>query len=105
MSRKSDYISIVRQNTLQMWNAMNTLKSLQLEWNSLDYGNTGVVVDENDDPILDGAGNPIPLGLGDGDGDNSGITQGEVGAVVFATTDAILGLMAEGHGTNMANLL
>ena len=93
MSRKSDYISEARQNARQLWDAVNALKALQLEWNSLDYGSTDL---DDDD---------LPVGLGDGEGENAGITQTEVGSCVFATTDAILALFGSGHGTNVASLL
>jgi len=92
MARKSDYITESRQNARQLWDAVNNLKALQLEWNSLDYGNETVV-------------DNVPLGLGNGVGENEGITQQEVGSCVFATTDAILTLFSQGHGTNVASLL
>lgn len=82
-NRKSDYITEARQSARKLWDAVNELKALQLEWNSLDYGNA----------------------LPDGAGENEGYTKTEVGSVVFATTDAILGLFASGHGTNVAGLL
>lgn len=83
MARQSDYITEARQNARQLWDAVNNLKALQLEWDSLDYGNT----------------------LLDGEGENEPYTADEVGSVVFATTDAIMTLFASGHGTNVANLL
>lgn len=82
-NRQSDYITIARQQAKVLWDSVNTLKALQAEWNSLDYGTT----------------------LADGEGENEGYTKTEVGAVVFATTDAILSLFAAGHGTNVAGLL
>lgn len=82
-NRKSDYITIARENTRQLWDAVNELKALQLEWQALDYGTT----------------------LPDGEGENTGYASAAVGAVVFATTDAILALFAGGHATNLANLL
>lgn len=81
--RHQDYITEARQNARKLWDAVNELKALQLEWNSLDYGNT----------------------LTDGEGENEGYTKTEVGSVVFATTDAILTLFASGHSTNVAGLL
>lgn len=83
MARQSDYITEARQHARQLWDAVNALKALQLEWNSLDYGST----------------------LADGVGENEGYTKTEVGSVVFATTDAILTLFASGHSTNVAGLL
>lgn len=82
-NRQSDYITEARQHARDLWDAVNALKALQLEWNALDYGNT----------------------LADGDGANAGYTAAEVGSVVFATTDAILTLFSQGHGTNVASLL
>lgn len=81
--RQQDYITIVRQHNLAIWNGINALEALQPEWQALDYGNT----------------------LADGNGDNAGVTSAEVGAVVFATTDALRALLATGHATNMAKLL
>lgn len=81
--RQDDYITEARQNARKLWDAVNDLKALQNEWNSLDYGST----------------------LENGTGDNAGYTKSEVGSVVFATTDAILTLFASGHATNVAGLL
>ncbi len=66
-----------------IWDGINALRSLQPEWNALDYGTT----------------------LEDGVGANEGVTADEVGAVVFATTDAFIALLATGHATNMSKLL
>ena len=60
-----------------------TLKAAQAEWLALDYTNT----------------------LEDGTGANEGYTSEEIGAVVNTTTDALIALLAEGHGTNMSRLL
>lgn len=81
--RQQDYITEARIAAKQLWEASNKLKALQQEWDSLDYGTT----------------------LVDGSGDNSGYTAVEVGAVVFATTDALFTLYDSGHGTNIATLL
>ena len=83
MARQSDYITEARQHARKLWDAVYDLQALQAEWNSRDYGNT----------------------LADGTGENDGYTAGEVGAVVFATTDAIVTLFGTGHGTNVASLL
>ena len=83
MSRQSDYISEARAANRQVWEGINTLKSLQREYNALDYGNT----------------------LPDGSGENDGITKSEVGAVVFGTANAMVSLLDTGHATNMAKLL
>lgn len=83
MARHQDFITEARQHNRALWDAVNALKALQLEWSALDYGST----------------------LSDGEGENAGYTKSEVGAVVFATTDAILTLFASGHATNAANLL
>ena len=83
MSRHQDYISKARDENKKVWDAIHALLTLQAEYNALDYGNT----------------------LPDGEGDNAGYTKDEVGAVVFATADAMKALLDTGHGTNMASLL
>lgn len=83
MARGQDYITEARAANKAAWDAINDLVALQREWNALDYGNT----------------------LEDGTGGNAGVSAAEVGAVVFATADAFVGVLAAGHATNMANLL
>jgi len=83
MSRQSDYISEARAANRKVWDGINALKSLQREYNALDYGNT----------------------LPDGSGENEGISKAEVGAVVFDTANALVTLLDAGHATNMAKLL
>ena len=84
MSRQSDYITIVRQKTRDLWSAWLDLKAMQEEWNALDYGTT----------------------LADFVGENEGLTAQQVGAVVFDTANAIDTLVMDiGHATNMAKLL
>ena len=83
MSRQADYISEARAANRQVWDGINALKSLQREYNALDYGNT----------------------LPDGAGENDGITKAEVGAVIFDTANALVALLDTGHATNMAKLL
>ena len=83
MSRQADYISEARAANRQVWEGINTLKSLQREYSALDYGNT----------------------LPDGSGENDGITKAEVGAVIFDTANALVTLLDTGHATNMAKLL
>ena len=83
MSRQSDYITEARQEARKLWDSVHALKALQSEWAALDYGNT----------------------LADGVGENEGYTKTEIGSVVFATTDAILALFAQGHATNVAGVL
>lgn len=83
MSRQLEYINETRAHTRAIWEATLALKALQTEHNALDYGNT----------------------LEDGTGENEGITADEVGAVVFATTDAIITVFNAGNATNLAKLL
>ena len=83
MSRQSDYISEARAANRKVWDGINALKSLQREYNALDYGNT----------------------LPDGSGENEGISKAEVGAVIFDTANALVALLDTGHATNMAKLL
>jgi hypothetical protein len=81
--RQSDYISIARQATRDLWNAINTLESMQHEWNALDYTNT----------------------LTEFTGANDGLDASDISDVVFTTTDAIRSLLDTGHATNLAKLL
>lgn len=81
-SRQQEYINEVRGQARNLWESFTRLRSLQLEWNALDYTNT----------------------LEDGTGVNEGVTRAEVGAVVFDTTEAIKTLMDSGHATNIARL-
>jgi len=83
MSREQDFITEARQASRAIWDGINALVALQREWNALDYGNT----------------------LDAGEGDNTGITASEVGAVVFDSANALVGVLNAGHATNMANLL
>ena len=83
MRLQSDYITEARAANRKVWDGINALKSLQREYNALDYGNT----------------------LPDGAGENEGISKAEVGAVVFDTANALVSLLATGHATNMAKLL
>lgn len=83
MARDNDYITEVRTLNRTLWETVHALKAKQAEYQARDYGTT----------------------LADGSGANAGYTKEEVGAVVFATTDAILGLFAQGHATNVASLL
>jgi len=83
MAREQDFISEARDQNRRVWDGINALKAMQREWNALDYGTT----------------------LDDGVGDNTGVTGAEVGAVVFATTDALIAVLDAGSATNMAKLL
>lgn len=83
MSREQDFITAARAANRKVWEGINELKVLQREWNALDYGTT----------------------LDEGEGENAGITAVEVGAVVFATADALETTLNAGHATNMARLL
>jgi len=83
MSREQDFITEARQHNKQIWDGINALVALQREWNAMDFGNT----------------------LDAGEGANEGIEAAEVGAVVFDTANALVGVLAAGHATNMAKLL
>ena len=83
MRLQSDYITEARAANRKVWDGINALKSLQREYNALDYGNT----------------------LPDGAGENAGISKAEVGAVIFDTANALVALLDTGHATNMAKLL
>lgn len=83
VSSQNDYYGAVRDAARALWNANNTLVELQRQWNALDYGST----------------------LPNGEGINEGVLATELGAVVFATADAIVGVLNAGHATNLAKLL
>jgi hypothetical protein len=83
VGRENDYITEARAANRAIWNGINALIALQPEWNALDYGTT----------------------LDEGVGDNAGIKGADVGAVVFATADALAQLLQSGHASSMAKLL
>lgn len=86
--RKADFVSEARQAARQLWEAINTLKAMQREWNALDYGTT--LDDEGDTAFI---------------GEHEGLTPAAVGAVVFDTANAVEGVLNAGHATNLAKLL
>ena len=82
--RQSDYIRLARQRATALWQAYLDLRSMQAEWDALDYTRT----------------------LADGDGANAGYTAAAVKAVVFDTSDALRKLLTTGgHAANITNLL
>jgi hypothetical protein len=83
MGRQQDYYTLARNHNKAIWDGINALVALQREWNALDYGNT----------------------LEPGAGANLGLTDAEVGAVVFDTANAMVAVLNAGHATNMAKLL
>lgn len=83
MTREQDYITIVRQYNRGIWEGIHALVAMQAEWNALDYSTT----------------------LDPGEGANEGITEAEIGAVLFDTMTAFQAVLADGHATNMAKLL
>jgi hypothetical protein len=83
MARHTDFVTEVRKHNRALWTSLQALKGLQAEWSAQDYGTTMA------DPI---AG-------------HEGYTNAMVGSVLFATTDAIDGLMGSGHATNVTDLL
>ena len=64
MARQEEYILEVKAAATALWDALNTLKNAQTEWNALGYG----------DNLMD----------------YQGYTKAEVGAVVFDTTNAFI---------------
>lgn len=81
--RQQDYYTLARNHNKAIWDGINALVALQREWNALDYGNT----------------------LEPGAGANEGLTDTDIGAVVFDTANAMVGVLNAGHATNMAKLL
>ena len=83
MSREQDFITAARAANRKIWEGINELQALQREWNARDYGTT----------------------LDDGAGENAGIVKADVGAVVFASADALDAVLDGGIAGNMAKLL
>ncbi len=81
--REQDFITEARSANRAVWEGLLKLKSLQREWNALDYGTT----------------------LPPGEGENEGVTALQVGAVVFDTSNALETVLNQGFATNMAKLL
>jgi len=78
--REVEFVRETKADTRLLWDVLHRMKQRQSEWNALDYGNT-----------LD---------------DAEGVTAAQVGAVVFATTDALTAIaFGSGHATNLARLL
>jgi len=82
-NRDQDFITEARTATKQIWDAQQKLRALQAEFIAGDYTNT----------------------LDDGAGNNEGILAADVSAVVNTTSDAIVGLFAAGHATNIIKML
>ena len=82
-SAMQQYYTDARDATRQLVAAYQKLVNLQMQWNSLDYGNT----------------------LEDGEGVHLGLTSTQVGSVIFDTANAVTGLVNAGHGTNLSRLL
>lgn len=83
-NREQDFISEARTHAQVVYNGINALLALQVEWNALNYG----------------------ANLDDGTGDNAEITAAQVGAVVFDTANELkLRILDTGHAANLAALL
>lgn len=76
--RDAAFVAEAKTANRQIWEGINKLVSLQREWAALDYANTL---------------------------DVEGVVAAEVGAVVFDTATALVGVLNAGHATNMAKLL
>ena len=85
--RQSDFVSEVRQLSTTLIQTINGMNALRTEWDGLDYGNT---LDDEGSDAFDGA--------------NSDVTSAEVAAVIGTTLDALNGLMAAGHRTNLLHV-
>lgn len=82
-SAKSDHISKVRQAAAEILEAADKLRALRREW---DYLGLGEAL-------------PVDLaGLG-----HAGITRAQVSAV-YTSAEALEALLAQGHGTNLAQV-
>lgn len=91
---QDQFISRARKAASDLWHAQRDLLELQLQWNSLAYGD---LIDPQDPK----SGKNLP----DGQGLNDGVTADQVGAVLFDTANAIQALLNAGHATNVARLL
>jgi hypothetical protein len=74
--------ALARGYARQLLAAIHGLENMQTRWNALDSGTTMIA----------------------GEGSFNGLLPGDVGAVVFATADAVRGLLNAGHGTNLAKV-
>lgn len=84
-NQKLDFVSTIRQAATDLLDAHNRLKAAQLVWNAMDYGST---LTEED--LMDST--------------HEGLIPQKVGAAVFATSDALSDLLAQGHATNLASI-
>lgn len=82
-SAKSDHISKVRQAAADLVEVADRLRALRREWDYL------------------GLGEALPVDLGTLG--HEGITRAQI-AAVYTTADAIEALLAQGHGTNLAQV-
>lgn len=84
LATDDDFVTKVRDVNRRLWDNMLELKGYQTQWGALDYGTS------------------LQQSV---EGENKDIAPGDVGAVVFATSDALSAVLAAGHATNMAKLL
>lgn len=80
---QQDYISKSREAAKAVYNGINTLLSMQKQWNDLAYGDNSF----------------------NGEGSNIGVNSSAVGAAVFDSANALRSTLDSGHGTNLAKLL
>ncbi len=79
IARESDFVTEARAHATALVEAIENLKAMQSEWSAMDYGTTM-------DPLT---------------GAHEGLTPADIGAVVVATADAMVALLATGHATNL----
>lgn len=83
MSRKSDFVHDVQQNVTDLIDAYNALRANRREWDAMDYGNSN------------------PITPDDLEGSSGMVNAGDIASAVGTTVDAIEGLLAQGHATNL----
>lgn len=83
MITNENYYNQARAAANNFWRAYHQLKDMQTQWNALDYGHT----------------------LNPGQNGNDGLVAADLGAAIFATTDAVTALFVQGHATNIAKIL
>jgi hypothetical protein len=84
MSRHSDFVTLVRQESVAVLDAIDNLNALRKEYDQLDYSNT--------------LGNDAFVGS------NADVTKAELMSVIGTTLDSLNALMAAGHGTNLQRM-
>lgn len=82
--REQDFVSEARAAATKIAEGVATLEALQPEWQAMDYG---TVMGTFEDTT------------------HAHLNKAAIGAVVFATADALRGLLNTGHATNLYSII